>query len=293
MTAAAAEWRPSPTCLGGHQLEAKPVAGSWFGSGKKCTCCGAALTSGLVRHSCKSCAYHLCNVCQAARSEEMLGEAITLTVYRQAQPGLLPGLLPGLGGNDEDAWQVSVQRGANVGALKAQVFNLYGLNPGLQVLRRSVDEPPLPDSELLRCDEGDVLLLGGLGSGAGGLPSLPGLGGLAEAVSSAMGAVTGAMERAEEQRRQLENTEYKLNILMPAQAARKRPEKRCQVTVVAMARIREVVQMAQLELSVEDTAMSLEFAGERLSLDAPIFALNIQDGDTLMLVPGSAAVESL
>lgn len=251
------------------------------------------MTSGTIRHSCKSCSYHLCDVCQVARSEEMLGEEITLTVYRQAQPGLLPGLLPGLGGNEEDAWQVSIQRGANVGALKAQIFNLYGLNPGLQVLRRSADEPPLPDGELLKYDDGDVVILSGLGSGAGGLPGLPGLGGLAEAVSSAMGAVSGAMQQAEEQRRQLENAEYNLNILMPAQAARKRPEKRCQVTVVAMARVREVLQMAQLELSVEDGSMSLEFAGQRLPLDAPIFALNIQDGDTLMLVPGSTATASL
>merc|ERR1711972_287716 len=107
------------------------MGGSWFSTGKKCTCCGAALKSGLIRHSCKSCKYHLCDVCQVARAEEMLGEEITLTVYRQAQPGLLPGL-----GNDEDAWQVRVPRGANVAALKSQIFNLYGLNPGLQVLRR-------------------------------------------------------------------------------------------------------------------------------------------------------------
>lgn len=251
--------------------------------------CGAALTSGLIRHSCKTCSYHLCDVCQQARAEEMLGEDITLTVYRQAQAGLLPGM-----GNDEDAWQVRVPRGATVGTLKAQIFSLYGLNPGLQVLRRSADEPPLPDSELLKYDDGDVVHLGGLGPGAGGLPNL---GGLADAFSTAMAEVSGAMNsaisRAEEQRRQLENAEYLLNVLMPAQKAKNRPERRCQVTVVAGARINEVLQMARMELGVEDAGLVFEFAGERLPLEAPLFALNIQDGDTLLLVSERKTQERL
>lgn len=289
--ATSAAWRPSPTCAGGHRLERKSVSGSWFANGKKCTTCGAALKSGLVRHSCKTCNYHLCSVCQDARSEEMLGEEITMTVYRQAQAGFLPGM-----GNEEDAWQVRVPRGGTAGALKAQIFRLYGLSPALQVLRRSADEPPLPDSELLKYDDGDVIHLTGMGPGGGG-GGLPDFGGLANAISSAMegvsGAVSGAISRAEEQRRQLENTEYKLNILMPAQKTRSRPEKRCQLVVVAAARINEVLQMAKLELDMEDAGLVLEFAGERLPQEAPVFALNIQNGDTILLVSEQKTQQSL
>jgi len=219
----------------------------------------------------------------------MLGEEITLTIYRQAQSGFLPGM-----GNEEDAWQVRIQRGATVGALKAQISKLYGLNPAMQVLQRSADEPPLPDNELLKYDDGDVVHLTSFGPAAGGLP---GLGGFANAFSSAMaevsGAVSGAISRAEEQRRHLENAEYKLNVLMPAQKSRSRPEQRCQIIVVAAARINEVLQMAKLELDVEDPGLVFEFAGERLPLEAPLLALSIQDGDTIMLVPEKRTQESL
>jgi len=287
-------WRPVPTCPAAHPLESKVVAGSWFTACKSCSKCRTQLTSGLYRHSCKKCNFHLCAACADLRAEEMLNEDITLTVYRAAQQGLLPGM-----GVEEDAWQVSIRRGATVGALKVTIANLYGLHPGLQALRRDADSQPMLDTEPLRYDDGDVVylsaagpaglaagLLGGLTGGGIGVPGGGGgeLDGLAAALSNAAAeaanAVSGALAEAAARREELATTEYKLGILLLASG--KRPEKRCDVTVMAGARVAEVLEMVKLELDVEDEELALEFAGEKLPLGANVHVLGLRDGDTVM-----------
>lgn len=123
----------------------------------------------------------------------MLREEITLTLYRPAQPGLIPGLLPG---TEEDTWQVRIERGATAGELKDRVAELYGLSRSRQSLRRDVDSAPLTDEEPLACsDDGDVLHLG-VGAVAG--PACI-LGALDGQLVNLMDAVAGAVDRASQE----------------------------------------------------------------------------------------------
>lgn len=207
----------------------------------------------------------------------MLNEEITVTIYRAAQQGILPGM-----GVEEDALQVKIVRGATVRTLKDQICNLYGLPHMLQVIRRDIDGPPLADTEGIACDDDDVLhLSAGGGPAAGLLGSLGSLGGLGN-LDGLMNAVNGAMADVTNAMGELERTEYTLNVVMLAQPQRRRPEKRCSLVVVAVARVEEVLEMAKAELDVSDDAL-LEFAGEKLSPGAPIHALGLRDGDTVML----------
>lgn len=316
MASTSETWQPTPTCPKAHPLEKKTVAGSWFTASKACSGCGAALTAGAARHSCKACGHHLCEGCAAERSRKMLNEEITLTVYRAAQPGLLPGM-----GVEEDAWQVRVRRGAVVGELKMRLQELYGLPVALQELRRDADSAPLAGPELLKYDEGDVVYLtsaggpiGGLAAGLlGGGPLSGGLlggggplggsgplgggplGGLAEvlqgAAAEAAEAVSGAMAEAAARAEQLERTEYALRVVLP-DGGRGAAERRCEVTVMATSRIAEVLEMAKLELNAEDENIVLEFAGERLPTHAPVHALGLRSGDTVLAVPAVPAAEA-
>jgi len=222
----------------------------------------------------------------------MLNEEIALTVYRAAQQGILPGM-----GVEEDAWDVRIRRGATVGALKATISQLYGLHPGLMVLQRDADSQPMPDAELLKYDDGDVVYLctgtGRAGLAAGLRGSFAGnvsggngdpLDGLAAAVSraatEAANAVSGALAEVAARREEVANAEYKLTVLLPASGTR--PERRCHVTVMALARVAEVLDMVKLELDAESEEIALEFAGDTLPLGATIHALGLCNGDTVM-----------
>lgn len=246
--------------------------------------------------SCKSCTYHLCTSCGHKRAEQMLNEEIMLTVYRAAQPGLLPGMSV-----EEDTWQVRIVRGATVGALKVKISELYGLPAGLQALRRDVDGTPMADTELLAYDEGDVIHLSAAG-GPGGLPAgllvglggaggAAGLGGLANALSGALAeaetVVSRVMAQVAEKAKELEKSEYNLTLVLQARGAPKppRPERRCKLVVMATARAMEVLEMAKLELNAENEALALEFAGQKLPPGMPVHALGLSDGDTVMIVP--------
>ncbi|CAE8604006.1 unnamed protein product, partial [Polarella glacialis] len=197
---------------------------------------------------------------------------MTLTVYREAEPEILPGL-----GADDDTLQVRIERGANVGQLKARIFALYGLSPALQAFRRDVDSKTLGDQELLAYDEdGDVVHLRiGPNFAAGGI------GGLLQGATEAMSSVFAAMEG---QRQELERTEYTLSLLMPETAAL--PERRCRIPVMATARVAELLDMARLELNVEgEEPLALEFAGQKLPTTASVHALGLRDGDTVLVFP--------
>lgn len=295
--AAAAEWRPVPTCPAAHALDAKTVAGSWFASCKTCKRCGASLSAGVQRRSCKACSYHLCAACGDKRADEMLSEEITLTVYRAAQLGILPGM-----GVEEDALQVAIVRGATVGALKLKIAELYSVPVLLQVLRRDADSTPLGNQEPLRYDDGDVVYLSvgggglfagggfggtlGVGGGAGGLMEM-----MSRAAADATEALSGALEEAAARARELEKTEYTLNVVLLARGAR--PEKRCKLTVVAAARVQEVLDMVKLELDIEDEALYLEFAGDKLPPAAPVHMVGLRDGDTVMVAAPEDSRSSL
>lgn len=255
-------------CPAGHALEEKTVAGtSWFAACKTCARCKTELKAGMARHSCKPCKYHLCADCHAVMVEEWLKAEITVTVYRAAQPGV-----------EEDTWQVCVERGANVGALRRKIFELYGLAPPLQAIRRDVDSAPLADGEPLGCAEGDVLHL----SAAPLLAPLglaPPMAGLAEAISGAMEEVAQMGQALQDS---LDNTSYHLNFVLPAHGAA--PERRCRLEVAAGARLCEVLEMVGLELDAEEIAAGLEFAGEVLPPQVPVHLAGLREGDTLMVV---------
>merc|ERR1711865_790395 len=102
----------------------------------------------MARHSCKTCKYHLCTACHSAAVEEWLKAEITVTIYRQAQPGV-----------EDDAWPVCIERGASISSLKMRIAELYGLAPQMQMVRRDIDSASLADDARLECDEGDVLHL--------------------------------------------------------------------------------------------------------------------------------------
>jgi len=215
---------------------------------------------------------------------EMLQEEVTLSIYRAAQPGLLPGL-----GVDEDVLQVTVDRGAKIQSLKARLFELYGLPPPMQVLRRDLEGEALSDEELVACnDDGDVLYLGSPLDGntaATGGGALDGL--LRGAMADITEAVNGVFVQAQEQQKELDSTEWELNILMPAKAHR--PESRCRLTVVATARVAELLEMALLELNAEEDkdGLVLEFAGQKLPAVMPLHAFNLSNGDTLLVQSAS------
>lgn len=251
------------------------MAGSWFTACKVCSSCQASLVAGTTRYSCRVCGYHLCPECAARRSQQSLSEEITVTVYRAALPGIIRGT-----GIDEDTLQARVLRGATAAALKARLQEVYGLPAGLQELRRDADSPPLRDHELLRCEDGDVVYLrAGLAAGALGA-------GLTKAMESAAQAVVEAMS-------EVENREYRLTLVMPvAHECGSRAERRCQVAVVAGARVAELLDMAKLELDAEGECLALEFAGDRLPAGAPLHMLRLGDGDTVMVVP-EVATQSL
>jgi len=301
-------WRPSPTCPKGHRLDGKTVAGSWFGSAKTCARCNAQLNSGQQRHSCKACNHHLCSACHNLRADEMLREEITITIYRAAQPGLLPGM-----GVEEDTFQVSIVAGASVDDLKARVQDLYGLPRVFQTLRRDVDSAPLGGGEPVACDSEDVLYLGGAGAagplaglfgggaagllgGAGGAGPLDGLfgGGGANGAGGLEAMLASAMEQAAQMgqawQENLQSIELKIRCVMPARG--RLPEKRCELTVSAVARVAEVLEMAVLELSAEGQELGLEFAGEPLPAVAQVHMLGLRDGDTVLVVPPRVAAAS-
>lgn len=281
-------WRPTPSCPKGHKLEEKTVAGSWFGSAKTCSKCSSQLTAGQTRYSSKASNYHLCASCYRARADEMLREEITITVYRAAQPGLLPGL-----GVEEDAFQVSIVAGATVDELKARIHELYGLPRIFQALRRDADSPPLVGGEPLACDADDVLYLGGAPSGGPLAGLFGGLGGGVSGATPLAGLtdmLTGALQEAAQMNQawqeSLQNTECKIRCTMPARG--RTAERRCEMVVCAAARAAEVLEMAKLELNAEGEDLVLEFAGEPLPAAAPIHLLGLQDGDTVLVMPPKA-----
>eukprot|EP00930_Biecheleria_cincta_P104386 TRINITY_DN96653_c0_g1_i1.p1 TRINITY_DN96653_c0_g1~~TRINITY_DN96653_c0_g1_i1.p1 ORF type:complete len:306 (-),score=57.28 TRINITY_DN96653_c0_g1_i1:38-928(-) len=290
-TAVAADgsWRPSPRCPKGHVLEPKVVAGSWkfLGlSGKSCQDCRSELTAGSLRHSCKKCFAHVCASCHAQRVQKMLSEEITLTLYRAAQSGLLPGL-----GMEEDTFQVQLARGAKVSQLqlKARLQELYGIPLAMQVLRRDLEGAALRDDELVACDEdGDVIYLGSPFAGPNTGDSIADF--LQGAMVDLSDMANGMLAHVERQRQELEQTEYTLNILAPATHASagvpsSRPERRCRLTVMATACVRELREMALLELDAEQEPLAFEFAGQKLPESLPLHMLDISNDDTLMLVP--------
>lgn len=179
--------------------------------------------------------------------------------------------------------------------LKRKLKELYGMPAFVQTLRRDADGPPLPDGELLHYDDGDVVYLGGLGAVAapGGLDGLlAGLTGagagtgdfaaaLERAAAQAQEALSGVFEEAEARRKELESRECSLNVVLAERGAR--PEKRCKLTVVAGARVQEVLDMAKLEMDSDGQALFLEFAGEKLPAALPIHMVGLRDGDTIFL----------
>lgn len=55
---------PRSICPKRHALETKVVTGGILGLWKKgCSECGARLSAGITRHSCKKCSFHLCDTC--------------------------------------------------------------------------------------------------------------------------------------------------------------------------------------------------------------------------------------
>jgi len=271
MAPGAAGRTASTPCPSGHCLEEKQVAGtSWFSSCKACSGCRVVLKTGMSRHSCKTCKYHLCTACHTSTTEEWLKKEINITIYRASQPGL-----------DEDAWPISIERGATINSLRSRIAVLYGLAPQMQTFRRDVDSQPLADDDQLGCDEGDVLHLSLAAAGGFmmGPLGIPGMEGLAEALS---GAMNEAVQYSQAMQESLDNTAYNLTFVLPAKASV--PEKRCRLEVAAMARVQEVLEMVQLELCAEEIASGLEFSGEELPLQAPIHNLGLRDGDIVMVV---------
>lgn len=241
----------------------------------------------MLRRSCKPCGYHLCRDCHAAASAEWLRAEITVTIYRAASLNM-----------EEDTWQVRIERGARIGALRMRIFELYGIPPPMQVIRRDVDSGPLADDEMLGCDEGDVLHLVRAGpmellTGTLGLP--PGgaapFAGIADALANMANHVTEQAQEIQQQLQELERTNYNLTFVLPARPGAWE-EKRCVLEVVAVARVSEVLDMVKLELDVESTAQGLEFAGEMLPLHMPVHMVGVGDGDTLMVATPKPEVVS-
>lgn len=207
--------------------------------------------------------------------EDWLKTEITITIYREARPGM-----------EEDAMQVCIERGATINSLRSRIAELYGLATQMQVIRRDADSQPLGDEEQLGCDEGDVLhlsvaaagnfMMGPLGMSPLGMPPMAEL---ADALSGAMNEVVQYSQAVQES---LESATYNLSFVLPDKAPAK--ERRCRLEVAAIARVEEVLDMVKLELDVEDVASGLEFAGQELPLHAPIHALGLRDGDLLMVI---------
>jgi len=257
-------------CPNGHELEEKQVAGtSWFAASKSCGRCRADLKTGMSRHSCKACKYHLCTDCNAVAVEEWLKTEITVTIYRAAQPGA-----------DEDVWQVLVERGATIGDLRGRIAALYGLMPQMQIVRRDVDSAPLVDDAKLACDEGDVLHLQVATPGSSMSPlGITPMAGIADMIS---GAMTDLNQAVEQMRQDVESTIYKLTFVLAASDARK--ETRCSLEFAAVARVAEVLETVKLELDVEDDATGIEFAGQELALHTTLMSYGLTDGDILFVL---------
>jgi len=208
--------------------------------------------------------------------EEWLKAEITITIYRAAQPGI-----------EDDAWQVSIERGATIGSLRNRIAVLYSLAPQMQAIRRDIDSETLADDEQLGCDEGDVLHLSVAAPGdfmMGLSPmmetlGMPPISDLAEAISGAMSEVAHLSQAMQES---LENASYNLTFVLPAKAPAR--EKRCRLEIAALARVEEVLEMVKLELDAEDIVKGIEFAGQELPMHVSIHVLGLRDGDTLMVV---------
>lgn len=228
----------------------------------------------MLRHSCKSCKYHLCATCHQAANQEWLKTEITITIYRAARPGI-----------EEDAWQVCIERDATISSLRSKIATLYGVAPQMQIIRRDVDSQPLADDEQLACDEGEVFHLSvasplnSLMSSLGMNMGMPPFEGLAEAITGAMNEITQYGQAMQES---LESTTYNLTFVLPAKAPAK--EKRCRLEISAAARVEEVLDTVKLELDIEDIATGLEFAGQALPAPMPVHAFGIRDGDVLMVI---------
>jgi len=247
------------------------VAGtSWFAANKKCVQCQAELKVGMNRHSCKACQYHLCAKCQSKLKAEWLLEMVSVTLYRAAQHGI-----------EEDTFQVKIERGATIGTLKMQILRLYGLVPQIQVIQRDIEEAQLQDCEYLNCDDGDVLHLRVEAFGNFMLPQLGSFQGIFNAINDAVTEVT---QMSQALQKSLENTAIKLKFVLLSHGVDL--EKRCEVEVVAAAKVSEVLDMVKLELDAEDLALDLEYMGQVLPLTVPIHLVGLRDGDTVLVRRG-------
>jgi len=262
-----------PECPQGHVLESKVVAGSWIWGAKACGGCSATLKAGETRFSCKPCSYHLCGACHSAVATARQAEDITITVFRAAS----------FEGGEDDAWQVQVERGATVGSLMDNISVLYGVPRQCMVLRSDAGAEPLVDTSPHGCVDGDVLHLDVLALGFQapwiGAPMgnpMEGAAGMAEALA---GLAQQALEA------ELAGVELTLTLVLRPAAGE---ERRCQLTVEALACVQEVMEMAHLELDVPvEERHHLEFAGERLPPEAPLHAVQgLGDGDTVLVLPG-------
>ncbi|CAE6960143.1 trip12 [Symbiodinium natans] len=216
------------------------------------------------------CGYHLCQSCCSTRSEEMLDEEITLSIYRPPQD-TFPGFQA-----QEDVLQVRIKTGSTVRALKEKLYELYGMPVTMQVLRRDIDSRGLRDEDQVACEDGDVLYLGSpfdsalAASNGGGHFDL-----LMSEAMSGLEAITGFLTDADSRMQEQGLHEISLNVVMPhlpkANEAKGPPERRCQIVVVVSARMAEVKEMALAELDV---------AGQdqcQVSPRFPVSALEVSD----------------
>lgn len=292
-----------PRCPKGHSLERKTAHGSWFYAPKTCIECGRSLKAGTIRYSCKPCAFHLCEMCYQARQQEMLEDEITITVYcvtssidempassssASASDAFVTASAAGAGA---DKWQVAVPRGATTELLKIRIFELYGVPPPAQALKRFADGPVMEDSELLGLRDSDALhleispastvaMMIPMGDGMGILP-MPTDGNFAEMMQAFIAGFQHAAERhAAMEREGLENFEVKLTVVM------KEPERRCQITVPGTACLSDVMAIAMVELQVQDADAGeyvLQFSGHSLPPGFPVHSLGLDDDDVLVL----------
>jgi len=221
---------------------------------------------------------------------------------------------PHMGATAETTWEVRVERGATVSALKQQICELYELPLEVQVLRRAVDGPVLSDEEHLVFDKdisfhlsmanplesfmqalssgvaGSQTSAGNAGANpmealmqamaAGGTPhdplSMGGAGGFADVLANLQGL-----------QEIVDNTAFTLKFVMPSQGARE-TEKRCTLEVLANSAVSEVLDMVKLELNVENKNLELEFCGQVLPNTAVVRFAGLGDGDTIKVVPAQA-----
>merc|ERR1712061_150339 len=103
-----------------------------------------------------------------------------------------------------------------------------------------------------------------------------------------MDVVAGTMEGLAQESRaiqeKLEREEYTLTFVLLERGPSQR-EQRCQVVVMACARVSEVLDMVRLELDgTQDEAWALEFTGQVLPPDAEVHRLGLRSGDTVHVV---------